>query len=245
MATSGIYTLEDLRTLATQRANLENSQFITESEWNNYVNDSLKELYDLVIQAYGDDYFVERVSFTTDGTTDRYDLPNGTNHGGATPFYKFLGLDLAIGNSENSYVTIRNFSFQDRNRYSTPSVQAFYGPANLRYRLSGNTLWIMPTPQAGQTLRLWYIPRCVTLVSDADTTDCYGGWGEYVAIDAAIKATIKQELDATQLGGQKLMIIKRIESVAENRDAGNPACVTDATANSTRFPGGGPGFGGY
>lgn len=247
MATSGIYTLAQLRTLSQQRADMENSQFVTESEWNNYVNDSLKELYDLIIQKYGDDYFVESVNITTDGSSDTYDLPSGSNYNSATPFYKFLGLDLQLANSQaDSWVTIRNFSFQDRNRYAVPNFQSFYGITNLRYRLRGEKLWLTPIPQSGQTLRLWYVPRCITLTSDSSTTDCYGGWDEYVVIDAAIKALIKQELDVSALMAQKQAMIQRIESVAENRDAGNPARVTDAASTDMMWPSGnGGGMGGF
>jgi hypothetical protein len=246
VATSGIYTLLQLRTLARQRANLENSNFVTEDEWNNYVNDSLKELYDLIIQKYGDDYYVNNVTITTDGSTYLYPLPDGTLYSAATPFYKFLGLDLALSNTQDSYVTIRSFSFQERNKYAVPNFQSFYGVTNLRYRLQGNNLWLTPIPASGQTLRLWYVPRCITLTADASTTDCYGGWNEYVVIDAAIKAMIKQELDVTALAGQKMLMIQRIESAAENRDAGNPACVTDAASTDLGYPSGsgGAGYGG-
>lgn len=245
MATSGIYTLLQLRTLAQQRSNLENSQFVTDAEWNNYVNDSLKELYDLIIQKYGDDYFVSNVTFTTDGTTYLYPLPDGTLYSAATPFYKFLGLDLALAVTLDSYVTVRSFSFQDRNKYAVPNFQSFYGVTNLRYRLQGNNLWLTPIPASGQQLRLWYVPRCVTLTSDSSTTDGYGGWTEYVVVDAAIKAMVKQELDISALEAQKAQMTQRIESVAENRDAGNPFCVTDAVNAEMQWPtGNGPGTGG-
>ena len=238
MATSGIYTLEQLRTLSQQRADLENSEFITTSEWNNYVNDSIKELFDLQIQAYGNDYFCEYVTFTTDGTTQLYDLPDGENYSGADQFYKFLGLDLQLSNTNDSWVTIRNFSFQDRNRFAVPNFQSFYGITNLRYRLNGNKLWLTPVPMSGQTLRLWYIPRAITLTADADEFDGYGGWSEYVIIDAAIKAMVKQELDISALAAQKAAMYQRIESIAENRDAGNPARVTDAAFSDYIFPSG-------
>lgn len=245
MATSGIYTLAQLRLLAQQRSNLENSQFVTDDEWNNYVNDSLKELYDLIIQHYGDDYYVNSITFQTDGSTYLYPLPDGTLYSSASPFYKFLGLDLQLSNTADSWVTIRSFSFQDRNKYAVPNFQSFYGVTNLRYRMQGANLWLTPIPQAGQYLRLWYVPRCVTLVEDTDTVDSFGGWTEYAVIDAAIKAMVKQELDISALEAQKAQMTERIASAAENRDAGNPAQVTDAASTDMMWPtGSGSGFGG-
>lgn len=245
MAESGVYTLEQLRTWSKQRANLENSQFLTDDEWDDNINDSLKGLYDLIIQKYGDDYFVDKVSLTTDGQNDTYDLPNGTNYSGATGFYKFLGLDMSVSpNSTDSWVTIRNFAFSDRNRYAVPNFQSFYGVTNLRYRLRGNKLWLTPIPNAGLTLRIWYVPRFIDLESDSDTTDCYGGWDEYVVVDAAIKAKIKQELDYSQLQARKEEMVLRIESVAENRDAANPFRVVDVNWASMFDGNGNGGVGG-
>lgn len=245
MAESGVLTLAQVRLASQQRANLENSQVLTDSEWNFNINLSLKELYDLVLQKYGDDYYSTSVSFSTDGSTYLYPLPNGTLYSSASPFYKFLGLDLFLSNTQDSAVTIRNFSFQDRNRYAVPNFQSFYGITNLRYRLNGNNLWLTPIPASGQTLKLWYVPRLADLVSDTDTTDGIGGWTEYVIIDAAIKAVIKQELDPSSLTYQKEAMIRRIESVAENRDAGNPMRVTDAAWTDSWAPvGNGGGFGG-
>lgn len=238
MAESGVVTLSSLRTLAQQRSNLENSQFVTDAEWNQYINDSNKELYDLVIQAYGDDYYSAYVDFSTDGQNQFYALPNGTNYSAARAFYKFLGLDLALSNTLDSFVRITNFAFNDRNRYSVPNFQSFYGVTNLRYRLNANNLWLTPVPQANQNLRLWYVPRADTLSSDTDTVDGYGGWTEYIVIDAAIKAMIKQELDISGLELQKSQMTERINSVANNRDAGNPAKVVDVAYDSMWWPGG-------
>lgn len=245
MAESGVVTLLQLRTLSKQRSHMEYSQVVTDDEWNTYINDSIKELYDLIIQKYGDDYYCNRVTFTTDGSSQFYALPDGTNYSAALPFYKFLGLDLQLSNTPDSFVTIRSFSFQDRNRYAVPNFQSFYGVTNLRYRLNGTNLLLTPIPASGQTLQLWYVPRATTLLNDTDTTDGYGGWTEYVILDACIKAMVKQELPSQEFMQQKIAMIGRIESVAENRDAGNPAIVTDASMNNNMWPSGsGSGYGG-
>lgn len=233
MAVSGQLNLAQIRLASQQRANLEKSNFITPSEWNFMINQSLKELFDLLVSKYGNDYYSQAVSFVTDGQTFLYPLPDGqtnfiTNGTPAMPFLKLLGVDLALSNTLDSFVTIRSFSFQDRNRYAVPNYQSFYGVTNLRYRLNNNALWLTPVPVANQTIQLWYIPRSIELYVDSDISDGYGGWLEYVIVDAAIKAQVKQELDATQLGMQKAALVQRIEWSAENRDAGNPAIVTDA-----------------
>ena len=222
-------TLLDIRNAVRQRADMVNSLFVTDSELNSYINQSYFELYDLLISKFGDNYYVAPVyQLTTDGTTYQYPLP--------ADFYKLLGVDLALTQSVQSYVTVRPFEFIDRNRYAVPNFQSFYGLTNLRYRLNGNNIWFTPIPAANQNIRLWYVPRMSTLSLDTDTVDGISGWTEYIICDAAIKCLQKEESDVSVLMAQKMGLIRRIEAMAESRDAGSPAKVSDNLYNDFWFP---------
>lgn len=224
-------TLLELRIAARQRADMVFSQFVTDAEFNSYINQSYFELYDLLISKYGDNYYVAPAyTFTTNGTDYLYNLP--TNPG----FYKLLGVDLALSNTNDSYVTVRPFEFIDRNRYAVPNFQSFYGLTNLRYRIHGDKLWFTPIPAANQTIRIWYIPRMTTLALDTDTVEGVSGWTEYIIVDAAIKAMQKEESDVSALMTQKQMLINRINAMAESRDAGSPAKVSDNMYADFWFP---------
>jgi hypothetical protein len=245
--------LSDLRIAVRQRSDMVNSQFITDDELNSYINQSGFELYDILVQKYGDDYNVAPpVTFFTNGTSQFYPLPDGVltfmnaagNNFVPPALYKFLGLDLGLSNTLDSFVTIRPFNFSERNRYAVPNFQSFYGVTNLRYRLNGSNLYLTPIPSQGQRLQLWYIPRFNQLVNDTDTIDGISGWTEYVIIDAAIKCLQKEESDTNVLMNQKQMMLNRIEAAAENRDAGNPATVGDTQSSDLWWPtGSGGGYG--
>lgn len=321
-------TLPQLRTAVRQRADMVNSQFVTDDELNSYINASYFELYDLLVQKYGNDYFMTQYSFQLQGNVSRYDLPED--------FFKLLGVDLEISSGPDGYVSLRPFTLAERNRYSTANVQTWIGVTNLRYRISGNKLWFTPSPQTGQTIRIWYIPRLkelvdlssvtvnypvagdfvtigpnvftagvqfpisgtnaataidlaneintafagdvtavadngvvsltttlaipqslssstaarlpvvgasVTIDDDDIVADGVSGWLEYVVTDAAIKCMQKEESDTSVLQFQKQALIKRIESAAENRDAGSPATVADVQWTNGTWPFGN-GFGG-
>lgn len=229
-------TLLALRTAVRQRSDMVNDQFISDSELTSYINQSYFELYDILVQKYGDNYYVANpYSISTDGSNQLYSLP--------TDFYKLLGVDLALSNTADSYVTIRPFNFTDRNRYAVPNFQSFYGVTNMRYRLNGDKLWLTSTPAGGQTIKVWYVPRLTTLSADGDTVDGISGWTEYIIVDACIKALAKQESDVTVFALQKAELIKRIESAAENRDAGNPATVGDTQFSDIWSSGSGSGYG--
>lgn len=228
MATPGTVTLGDVRLAAKRRADMENASFVTDEEWNSYINASYKELYDLLIGSYGNDYFVAPpVQFTTDGTSQFYTLPDGSSYNYAPALYKLLGVDLQANGNALQWIRLKPFNFSERNRFSPYGMQALYAYSNIRYRLNGNNIWFTPTPQAGLTVQLWYIPQPSNLEDDGDGFDGISGWEEYVIIDAAIKALIKEESDPTALGMQKQAMIARITAMAENRDAGEPATVAD------------------
>jgi hypothetical protein len=242
-------TLAQLRTAIRQRADMVNSTFISDAELNSYINQSYFELYDLLVQKYGDNYYVASpLQFDCDGSSQQYALPNGTNYDGADPFYKLLGVDLQLGNQQDSFVTLKPFNFSDRNRYAVPNFQSFYGVTNLRYRLNGDNIWFTPIPASNQTIQVWYVPRLTQLTDDADTCDGISGWTEYIICDAAIKCLTKEESDPSVFMAQKQALIQRIEAAAENRDAANPATVADTQAQGADWAvgnGGGYGSGSY
>lgn len=236
-------TLSQLMTAVRQRADMITNGytpaltgddfFVTEPELISYINQSYFELYDLIVAAYGDNYYVAApYTFTTDGVNEMYALPSD--------FYKLLGVDLSLsGGSPGSWLTVRSFEFNDRNRYSVPNFQAFYGVTNLRFRLNGNNLWLTPTPQAGQSMQIWYIPRMTTLSALSSTADGISGWTEYIICDAAMKCLQKEESDVSVLMAEKQALKVRIEAMSNNRNAGPPPKVVDNLSGDMWWPGNG------
>lgn len=129
MPSPGTVTLAQIRAQAALRADMgtpTTTSFVTISEWNGYISNSYKELYDILVSAYGADYYAASpYQFTTDGTNGRFSLP--------ADFYKLLGVDIQIA---GRFVSIDPFAFSDRNRggfgTNVPSggqtVQVFYVP---------------------------------------------------------------------------------------------------------------------
>jgi len=109
----------------------------------------------------------------------------------------------------------------------------------------GHQIMFIPTPSAGQAIRLWYIPRLTELLQDTDTTDVsISGWIEYVIVRAAKYALDKEESDSTKLDQELLFLKARIEETASNRDAGQPDRISDTrSGNGNGFGTGGFGSG--
>lgn len=317
MSTSSDISLGALRLQAQQRSDMQNNPAVSTPEWNSYISQSYKELFDMLVAAYGNDYYVANTYQFQTSSSQAIPLPDGTpafqDTTGATAakFYKLLGVDLQYSSSPNGWVTLRRFEFIERNRYAYPNTQTNWnGYTNLRYRLQGNNLYVVPIPMSGQTCRLWYVPAptslqfllacgatlasptltlsdttgltvgmnvaCQSYISDqttisalssttvtmssnalapnvsaivsfwndSTTLDGISGWEEYVIIDAAMKALIKQEQDIQPLLIQKQAMKERIEGMAEGRDIGQAFHVSDALGAGGAGDGWGGGFGG-
>lgn len=253
---TGELCLSQIRLKAMQRADRVNSNFVTKSEWNSYINMSMFELYDILITNFEDYYLAPPIQFVCDGVTYQYSLPNGSNtfldanNPSVTvtpqPFYKLMGVDLALNNATNAYVTINKFNFIDRNRFVYPNTAStLYGVFNLQYRVLGSNIEFIPTPTAGQSIRLWFIPRMTELLQDTDTTSTgISGWDEYIIVKAAYYALTKEESDTSSLVMQLTALTDRITAAASNRDAGQPDRISDTRSNSGSGYGGSGGFNG-
>lgn len=236
---TGENSLSELRLRAKQRADMVNSQFVTDTEWNYYLNASAQELYDLLITTYEDYYVAPRLVLNYDSTNQNYPLPNGQNLNAAPSFYKLYGVDIGLDAGNQAFITLKKFSWIERNTYVFPQLQTSYlGVFNLRYRVIGNNLVLIPAPMNTLVVGIWYYPRLKVLLQDTDVLDGVSGWTEYVIVDAARKSLLKQESSvAADLMNEKLLLKSRIEEAASNRDAAQPERIASTRGLGTGYGG--------
>lgn len=212
-------TLSDMRTRIRRRADMENTSFVSDAELKDWINDSLSELYDILISK-DEDFYLSEYNFSTVADTQDYDLPND--------FYKLR----AVSNVESTgEYDIPKFNLRERSRFQNAAYDGSILSSWFRYRLMGNNIRLSPTPDAAKDIRLYYVPKVTLLTDDTDTFD-YGvqpGWQEFIEIDVAIKCLEKEESDTSVLMQRKLMIANRIENMAAGRDSNYPAKIIDVT----------------
>jgi hypothetical protein len=243
-------SLYELRLRSQQTADRVDSGFVTNSEWNAFIRLAMYELYDLLIGSYEENYNLQTVAINTNGTNNLYPLPDGvTNYiGGTFPnsasgtpapaFYKLTGVDLNVNTSNvtPSRVSLLKFDFIKRNQYVYPnSTSTIYGIYNLRYRLMGNQLDLIPVPAGSQTLTVYYCPKLPALLKDTDLTNIgTSGWLRYPIVRAAKYAIDKEQEGAnTDKLDQELLFLKtRIEQMSQNRDMG----VADTISETRQDP---------
>lgn len=252
-------SLYELRLRCQQKADRVSSDFVTNSEWNYNIRLGMYELYDILMTSYEDWFASSYVAIQTNGTIANYPLPDGvTNYLGgnyngvsgvpAPAFYKLAGMDLNVNTSvlTPSRVSLLRYDFIKRNQYVYPnSTSTIYGVYNMRYRIMGNNINIIPTPAGNQTLIAWYSPRLPRLLLDTDlTTIGVSGWLNYVIARAAKYALDKeQETDTSKLDAEILFLKSRIEEASQNRDAGIPDTISE-TRQDPIYSGTGWGSGG-
>ena len=219
-AAPGEMSLLELRQRSKETADRVDSDFVTASEWNSFLRLAMYELYDLLITTFDDYNIAPAVFINTNGTIFQYALPDGTNYrggtfGGATGvpasrLYKLSGIDLGVNTSNNAWVTLHAFDWIDRNQYVYPnSTSTIYGVYNMRYRMMGTNLVLIPTPAGNQQLRLWYAPVLPALLKDTDlTTIGYSGWLRYPIVRAAKYALDKEEGSDTSKLSEEILFLK-------------------------------------
>jgi hypothetical protein len=226
-------TLAELRLAAQQRADMVDSDFVSDSEWTSYINGSLYELYDLLVDAFGTENYVSSSDSTTTGSADTLSLP--------ADFYRLVGVDyLPNGASSNQgAITLRKFNFAERNRLGPNAGSAVVAAGwwtDVRYRVRGSSLWFTPYPPGGMVIRVWYIPKLSALTSESASFDGISGWLDYVVVDAARKAKEKEESDTRPLEREKEGLRQRIMVAASKRDPSEPATVSDVYATGNGGP---------
>ena len=212
-------TLSELRSQARDRADMQNSAFVSDAELTKYLNSSIAELHDLLIADGESDYYILSTTFSTVAGTETYALP--------AAFYKLKGVDVQSG---SEWLSVRPFNFNERN--SGQSAAYNLSGIDFRYRLAGSNIMLTPAPSGVNTVKLWYTPVATKLTADADTLDDINQYSEYVITDAAIKMLQKEESDVSILLAQKADLRKRIENMVANRDAGQPQAVSDIYAEN-------------
>ena len=180
-------TLAELITRCKQQSDLEDNYFIEDEEWTFLINQSYKELWDLLVTTW-EDYFVSSLEFTIASGESAYDLPDD--------FYKLRGVDLEV-NSVSRWIPVDRFNFQERHKYGTLAQNLSWNTRPpVQYKVMGSQILFEPEASAPGNYKLWYITKVTELVDDADevNVECER-YIQYIIADACIKANDKQEMD--------------------------------------------------
>lgn len=223
-------TLASLRTQILQRADEQGddptSGFVTTSELNQYINNSIGEFSDLLFDAMPT-AVRKSVTIAISGGTDTYSL----GAAGATDFKHLLGVEFLVTSGSSNWLNVHRTQWAERNKFSLVNVAPMPGVVPFQYDLfsdptNGWQLQFYPSPVVSGSVRIWYAPAYTTLANDTDTLDGINGLEEFVVVDGAIKVMQKNESDVSTLLAQKQALAQRISDQGKNRDANEPMRVS-------------------
>lgn len=215
-------TLLNLQTRARERADMVNSQFISDAELNTYINMGMLELYDMLVQA-NEDYFTTSTNLTISAGSNTAALP--------ATFYKLRGLDFSLN---GSYVNVPLFNFQDRNRASSRNIWSNLLGDGRRYRVFADNIMIQDIDNAAGSYRAWYIPSLSYLVNTSDTLPASlskFGWDEYIVLFAAERMLSKEESDTAEVRAQRGELANRITAMSTDRQVDQSEQIADVQSN--------------
>jgi len=229
-------TVQQLIDRIRQRANQETSGFVTDAEIINLINVYKRELDDLLVRSYGDDYYSSSATFSATASTANYSLSALTSG----TFYKLVGLDMADTSSPTGWRDVKPYNFKERNRPSLMTgLTVSQANGDVRYKLLGSNLRLQPAPTATISMQLWWIPTTTALSLTTDSFDDGNGWSELIVLDGAIAIKDKEESDTAILQNDRARITQRIAEMSLNRDAGEPKTMADVQRSDpfyTIFP---------
>ncbi len=200
------------------------SNFVTDPEVLNLANVAKMELDDLLVAAYGQDYFMTSVTFSTVANTENYSLSTLTSG----TFYKLVGVDIQDPTVSGAWRDMDPYTFKERNNFANRgSLPVWSNQTQYRYRINGGDLSIRPVPAAPLSMRLYWTPQSTSISTTTSSFEDTNGWSEYIVIRAAISIKDKEESDTTELERDLARMTARIDGMKTNRDAAAPMKVVE------------------
>lgn len=216
-------------------------EFINDPEALGMVDRSVHALYDLLIEAHGQEYYLKRTTIAVVPIVSPaeaiFALPQD--------FYQLVSVAIQSP-AFLGFVPIEPFMDRERAELMTQSVVGMYYPQMTRYRLRGEQavagnppvtspsalIEFLPTPLIAFTAFVWYVPTCAraaigTLTNPDIFYDGINGWEDFIIYDVAAKMVIKEERDPGPYLAQRAYVEARIKALAGSRDQGMPEHVVD------------------
>lgn len=208
---------------------MQQTSFILDDEWNEYINESACELHDLILQA-DPKCIITRETIVLNYDQQFYDLPDD--------FYKMEAVYRTVGNIRYG---IDRVDFHGIGQGLAVLANVVVGGSPYCYSLVGSQIYFVPTPSGSNGVEIWYFPSFTRLVDDTDTLNypVINGWEQFVIIATVIKAKAKDgNLNIQNEMTQKTELTNRIIRMANKRDEWEPPKFFDAygaTARQRRY----------
>lgn len=197
-------------------SDMQNTQFVTDTEIVAWLNKGYRRLYNHLLNAY-DMYKISSDDLTMIANQKDYTLP--------ADFLKLVKVFWVSGGKEYPLT-----------RKTLHNVDAdFYSGGNPKgYSLLGDEIRFWPTPQAAGTIRLYYNPAATVFTSASTDIDFEQHQDEYCIYYAAREAKIKEETPFVEIERKMLELEAACRQIIQPRDTSDSAQITDVYSGHLR-----------
>lgn len=214
------FNLAAMRSRVRERADQENSAFISDGELDAYIQGSYEELYDLVLEAWGSDLFQLATVIPTVVNEFNYELP--------LDFYRLTNISIELG--ARHYVSLRELQLEELNLLAQVGQPTHYRLAASVSAADAVTplhkFNVAPVPDSVWNMTVFYVPAPELLVVDREYP-AFAGWDEWIVCDAAIKCLEKEESETSTLQGRLARLQQRILAAGPARNTAEAPRVQD------------------
>lgn len=208
-------SLSELRNRVRIRADIEKQLTrYPDVELNQYINDSYKQLYGLLLRKM----LIRPEKLQTIVTDGAPAYVVEDDH--------YATLAVFYSHDSDTYVRLRRHKATDR----PFGVGSDTRGNSYTYRIAEvagvKEIEFYPTP-TGETYYLSYVPLPGDFENDTDSISAFLGWDEYIVLDAAIKVLSKENTSNTELKKKLKVIQDRIEDEAEAIEMTEALSITD------------------
>lgn len=220
-------TAENLVADVRHRANMEDSEFVTNAEILEYLNQERTELNWHLRLNEGQPHDYKTTTIAVLAGTVSYVTPDD--------FWELLGASADIGGIKREMEP-----FMEGERPSLQNTQLVIPYTSTpRYRVVGPQIDVLPSTQSF-TMTVRYVPSAIRLVLGSVPQDSMDGWNGYelaCIYGATATCLAKEESDPSYYQGLKDRVLRLIDALAAQRDAGHPERVTDVIGLDAYLPG--------
>lgn len=201
---------------AKSRVDMSQSDFVDSTDWLEYARDAHRKLYNLLVSKFQEYFLEESDPITIDG-----------DGAAAVPsdFQRLHAVDIRYG---SQWLPLKARTLAERSNGGRLSAfsRVF---RSIGYRLVKREVRFFPADSAaGQVVKLWYTPLPAKVASlSEDIPVEMEQWSEYLVLEMAIMAAIKEETDIGAYELKRAQLEAKINDEAMKRMLEDPDGIED------------------
>ena len=137
----------------------------TDAQLNGLIDSAWTHLWDIMTSAEPF-RFVEQADISITSGTRSFDLPSD--------FKSCMGVAVSDTSKTDGYSSLERYNWKERYNYNNSQDKLY-----AKYNIQNGKLWLFPTPNWSDTVRIEYIPYAEEW-SDSTTIDTVNGWDEWI-----------------------------------------------------------------